>query len=156
MTEDLRGRIQAGLKQAMKDKDSARLSTLRLIGAAIKDKDIEARAQGGEDAQVGEDAVLGILARMVKQRQESAKAYEEGGRIDLAEAERQEIGIIEDFLPQPLSDEESAAAVDAAISEVGATGIRDMGKVMGALKARYTGQLDFGAVGPMVKARLCG
>lgn len=140
----------------MKDKDSARLSTLRLIGAAIKDKDIEARAQGGEDAQVGEAEVLGILARMVKQRQESAKAYEEGGRIDLAEAERGEIGIIEDFLPQPLSDEESAAAVDAAIAEVGATGIRDMGKVMGALKARYTGQLDFGAVSPMVKARLCG
>lgn len=156
MTQDLRGRIQAGLKQAMKDKDTARLSTLRLIGAAIKDKDIDARAQGGEDAQVGDDAVLGILARMVKQRQESAKAYEEGGRIDLAEAERQEITIIEDFLPQPLSDEQSAAAVDAAIAEVGATGIRDMGKVMGALKAQYTGRLDFGAVGPMVKARLCG
>ncbi|MEL7100648.1 MAG: GatB/YqeY domain-containing protein [Pseudomonadota bacterium] len=156
MSETLRGRIQAGLKQAMKDKDSVRLSTLRLIGAAIKDKDIEARAKDGEEAQVGEAEVLGILARMVKQRQESAKAYEEGGRIDLAEAERGEIVIIEDFLPQPLSEEESAAAVDAAIADVGATGIRDMGKVMGALKSRYTGQLDFGAVGPMVKERLCG
>lgn len=139
----------------MKDKDSTRLSTLRLIGAAIKDKDIEARATGGEDAQVGDAEVLSILARMVKQRQESAKAYEEGGRIDLAETERAEIAIIEDFLPQPLSEEESKAAVDAAIADTGATGIRDMGKVMGELKARYTGQLDFGAVGPMVKARLC-
>jgi len=156
VSQELRGQIQASLKQAMKDKDSARVSTLRLSGAAIKDKDIEARAKAGEEAQVGEDAVLGILARMVKQRQESAKAYEEGGRIDLAEAERQEVEIIEDFLPQPLSDAESVAAVDAAIAEVGATGIRDMGKVMGALKARYTGQLDFGAVGPMVKDRLCG
>lgn len=155
LTQDLRGQISAALKQAMKDRAAARLSTLRLIGAAIKDKDIEARAASGEDAQVGDDEVLAILSRMVKQRQESAKAYEEGGRIDLAESERSEIEIIGEFLPQPLSDAESKAAVDAAIADVGATGIRDMGKVMGALKAQYTGRLDFGAVGPMVKERLC-
>ncbi|MEM8577781.1 MAG: GatB/YqeY domain-containing protein [Pseudomonadota bacterium] len=155
VTQDLRGRITAAQKQAMIDKAKARLSTLRLIGAAIKDKDIEARAASGEEAQVGDAEVLGILSRMVKQRQESAKAYEEGGRIDLAEAERSEIEIIEEFLPQPLSEAETEAAVAGAIADVGATGIRDMGKVMGALKAQYTGRLDFGAVGPMVKARLC-
>ena len=150
-----RDTITVALKEAMKAKDAARLSTLRLINAAIKDRDIAARAEGNSNG-VGEDDVLAILGKMVKQRQESAKAYEEGGRIDLAEAEREEITVIEDFLPQPLSEAESEAAVDAAIAAVGATGIRDMGKVMGALKARYTGQLDFGAVGPMVKSRLCG
>ena len=92
---------------------------------------------------------------MTKQRQESARAYEEGGRLDLAERERGEIEIIEEFLPRQLSDEEVAAAVDEAISESGADSIRDMGKVMGALKSKYTGQMDFGQVGPMVKDRLC-
>jgi uncharacterized protein YqeY len=91
---------------------------------------------------------------MVKQRQESARAYEEGGRLELAEKEREEIAIIEQFLPRQLSEEEVTAAIDAAIAETGAEGLRDMGRVMGALKARYTGQMDFGAVGPAVKARL--
>lgn len=151
---ELRARITSALKQAMKDKDTARLSTLRLINAAIKDKDIDARASG-EDEGVGDAQVLAILGKMTKQRGESAKAYEEGGRLDLAERERNEIAVIEEFLPQQLSDEEAAAAVEAAIEEVGAEGIRDMGKVMGVLKTRYTGQMDFGAVGPMVKDRLC-
>ena len=151
---ELRARIGSALKQAMKEKDAARLSTLRLINAAIKDKDIDARADG-EDEGVGDAQVLAILGKMVKQRGESAKVYEEGGRLDLAERERSEIAIIEDFLPQKMSDDEAAKAVDAAINEVGADSIRDMGKVMGMLKTRYTGQMDFGAVGPMVKERLC-
>ena len=152
---DLRSRITAALKQAMKDKDAARLSTLRLINAAIKDKDIDARAAGRDDG-VDDGEVLGILGKMVKQRAESARTYEEGGRLDLAEREQNEIKVIEEFLPQKLDDAAAAKAVDEAISEVGADGIRDMGKVMGVLKSKYTGQMDFGAVGPMVKERLCG
>ena len=151
---ELRTRITSALKQAMKEKDVARLSTLRLINAAIKDKDIDARA-GGADDGVGEAEVLSILGKMTKQRGESAKAYEEGGRLDLAERERSEIEVIEEFLPQQLSKDESAKAVDAAIDEVGAESIRDMGAVMGVLKSKYTGQMDFGSVGPMVKNRLC-
>ncbi|WP_299614552.1 GatB/YqeY domain-containing protein [uncultured Tateyamaria sp.] len=151
---DLRTKISAALKQAMKDKDADRLSTLRLINAAIKDKDIDARAAGQDDG-VGEDEVLAILGKMVKQRRESAKTYEEGGRLDLAERELFEITVIEEYLPQKLDADASAQAVDAAIAEVGADSIRDMGKVMGVLKSKYTGQMDFGAVGPMVKERLC-
>ena len=150
---DMRERIGAALKDAMKSKDAARLSTLRLINAAIKDKDIALRGEGG-DATVGDAEVLAILGRMVKQRQESARAYEEGGRLELAEKELAEIKVIEDFLPRQLSADEVGGAIDAAIADVGATSIRDMGKVMGALKAKYTGQMDFGAVGPMVKDRL--
>lgn len=150
---DMRARISTALKQAMKDKAADRLSTLRLINAAFKDKDIDARTGGAEDG-VADDVLLGILSRMVKQRQESARAYEEGGRLDLAERERSEVAIIEEFLPQQLDADQSAAAVDAAIAEVGASSIRDMGKVMGVLKAKYTGQMDFGAVGPLVKDRL--
>jgi uncharacterized protein YqeY len=151
---DLRTQIMAALKQAMKDKAANRLSTLRLISAAIKDKDIDARAAGDDDG-VGEAEVLAILGKMAKQRMESARAYEEGNRLDLAEREREEIAIIEEFLPRQLTAEESAAAVDAAVAEVGADSIRDMGKVMVILKGKYTGQMDFGAVGPMVKDRLC-
>lgn len=151
---DLRTQIQAALKQAMKDKAVNRLSTLRLINAAIKDKDIDARA-AGEDEGVGEAEVLMILGKMSKQRHESARAYEEGNRLDLAEREREEILVIEEFLPRQLNKAESAAAVDAAVAEVGATSIRDMGKVMGILKGKYMGQMDFGSVGPIVKDRLC-
>ncbi|MDG1102924.1 MAG: GatB/YqeY domain-containing protein [Ascidiaceihabitans sp.] len=151
---DLRTQILAALKQAMKDKAANRLSTLRLINAAIKDKDIDARA-AGEDEGVGEAEVLMILGKMSKQRLESARAYEEGNRLDLAEREREEILVIEEFLPRQLNEAESAAAVDAAVAEVGATSIRDMGKVMGILKGKYMGQMDFGSVGPIVKNRLC-
>jgi uncharacterized protein YqeY len=150
---DLRARIGAGLKEAMREKDAARLSTLRLINAAIKDQDIAARGDGKPEG-VDDAAVLAILGKMVKQRHESARAYEEGGRLELAEKERAEIGIIEGFLPRQLDDDEVAAAIDAAIAETGAAGLRDMGRVMAALKAKYTGQMDFGAVGPMVKTRL--
>ncbi len=152
---ELRSRVYEAVKEAMKDRATLRLSTLRLISAAIKDKDIEARGEGHEDG-VGDAEVLAILGKMVKQRQESARIYEEGGRIDLAEREMSEIKVIEEFLPRQLSDDEVANALDAAISETGADSIRDMGKVMGALKSKYTGQMDFGSVGPMVKSRLCG
>ena len=152
----LRERISDALKSAMRDKDAARLSTLRLINAAIKDRDIAKRGEGGDgaDSGVGEAEILQILGKMVKQRQESARAYEEGGRLELAESERSEIEVIEEFLPRQLGDDETEAAIDAAIAETGASSIRDMGKVIGTLKGRYTGQMDFGRVGPMVKARL--
>ena len=149
----LRSRITDALKQAMKDKAADRLSTLRLINAAIKDKDIDSRANGSDDG-ASEAEVLAILGKMSKQRMESARAYEEGGRLDLAERERQEIEVIEEFLPRQLSAAEVDAAVDAAIAEVGASTIRDMGKVIGLLKSKYAGQMDFGAVGPRVKDRL--
>ena len=150
---DLRERVNTALKQAMKDKATARLSTLRLISAAIKDRDIAVRGDGN-DAVVGDAEVLAILGKMVKQRQESARAYEEGGRLDLAEREREEIGIIQEFLPRQLDDKQVRAAVQAAVASTGAASIRDMGKVMAELKGRYTGQMDFGAVGPMVKDAL--
>lgn len=150
---DMRSRVNDALKTAMKNKDAERLTTLRLINAAIKDQDIALRGKS-EETQVSDADVLAILGKMVKQRQESARAYEEGGRLELAEKERGEILVIEDFLPKQLSDDEADAAVAAAITEVGAESIRDMGKVMGALKAKYTGQMDFGKVGPMVKAKL--
>lgn len=149
----LRTKISDALKQAMRDKATDRLSTLRLINAAIKDKDIDARA-GGQDDGVPESEVLAILGKMSKQRMESARAYEEGGRLDLAEREQAEIKIIEEFLPRQLSEKEVGVAVDKAIADIGAESIRDMGKVIGALKAQFTGQMDFGKVGPMVKDRL--
>lgn len=149
----LRARVNAALKDAMKAKEADKLATLRLINAAIKDRDIEARGEGKEEG-VGDDAVLAILGKMVKQRQESAKIYEEGGRLELAQEELEEIKIIEEFLPRQLSDAETEAAIDAAIAEVGAESIRDMGKVMGVLKGKYTGQMDFGKTGPMVKDKL--
>ncbi|MDO6722459.1 GatB/YqeY domain-containing protein [Celeribacter halophilus] len=150
---DMRSRLNAALKTAMKEKDSERLTTLRLINAAIKDREIASRGEG-EEVVVSDDDVLGILGKMVKQRQESAKAFEEGARLELAEKERAEIAVIEEFLPRQLNEEEVAKAVEEAISETGAESIRDMGKVMGVLKAKYTGQMDFGAVGPLVKAKL--
>lgn len=150
---NMRTRLNEALKTAMKERDATRLSTLRLIMAAIKDRDIAKRAES-ENTEVSDDEILAILGKMVKQRQESARVYEEGGRLELAEKEREEVGIIEEFLPRPLSEDEVAAAVDAAVKEVGATTIRDMGRVMGDLKRKYTGQMDFSTVGAMVKARL--
>ena len=150
---DMRERVNVALKQAMRDKAVDRLSTLRLINAAIKDRDIAARGEGNDDG-VSDAEVLAILGKMVKQRHESARAYDEGGRIDLAERERAEVTVLEEFLPRQLSQDEVAAAVDAAITKLSASSIRDMGKVMGELKGRYTGQMDFGVVGPMIKDRL--
>ena len=153
MPMDLRERIGTSLKEAMREKDATRLGTLRLINAAIKDQDIAARGDGRGE-RVDDQAVLAILGKMVKQRQESAHAYEEGGRLELAEREREEMAVIEQFLPRQLNDREVAAAIDAAIAETGATGLRDMGRVMSRLKSKHAGQMDFGAVGAEVKARL--
>lgn len=150
---ELRQQVSAALKQAMKDKQGARLATLRLITAAIKDQDI-ARRGADSEGDLSDADIRAILARMIKQRQESVRAYEEGGRLDLAERETREIAVISEFLPRQLKDAEVAAAVDKAIAETGASSIRDMGKVMGLLKERFAGQMDFGAVGPMVKDRL--
>ncbi|MEL7256013.1 MAG: GatB/YqeY domain-containing protein [Pseudomonadota bacterium] len=149
----LTDRINDALKRAMKDKDKLRLGTLRLINAVIKDKGIERRGEG-LPAEMSDDEILALLGKMTKQRQESLRAYEEGGRVDLAEREKQEISIIAEFLPRQLTEDEVAEAIEAAISASGATSIRDMGKVMGQLKADYTGQMDFGAVGPKVKEKL--
>jgi uncharacterized protein len=151
---DLRERINAALKTAMKERQAERLSTLRLINAAIKDRDIAARTAEDSPDGVTDDEVRQILGRMVKQRQESVRAYEEGGRLELAETERAEMAVIEEFLPRQLSGDEIEKAVDDALFSTGATSIRDMGKVIGVLKSRYAGQMDFGVVGPKVKARL--
>ncbi len=151
---DTRTRVNQALKQAMKDKEAGRLATLRLINAAIKDREIAARG-AGEDTLIGDVDVLAIMGKMTKQRKESARAYEEGGRLDLAERELDEISIIEEFLPKQLNDDEVAAAIREAVGATGAESIRDMGKVMGALKEKYTGQMDFGKVGGMVKTALC-
>ncbi|CAN1565612.1 COG1610 Uncharacterized conserved protein [Paracoccaceae bacterium] len=149
----LRDRLQSDLKEAMKAKAVDRLSTLRLINAAIKDREIAIRGQA-DAGEVGEPEILQIMGKMVKQRQESARAYEEGGRLELAEKELAEIGVIQEFLPRQMSTDEIEAAILAAVTETGAASIRDCGKVMAALKGRYTGQMDFGAVGGLVKARL--
>ena len=148
---DLRETINAAMKDAMRARDQARLSTIRLITSAFKDREIELR---GSDASLDGAAMLQVLGKMVKQRQESAKVYAEGGRPELAAKEQAEIAVIEEFLPRQLAPDEVAAAIDAAVAETGAASIKDMGRVMAALKARYTGQMDFGAAGPMVKARL--
>lgn len=149
----LRDRLQAAMKDAMRSKETERLSTVRLINAAIKDRDIAQRGEGGEGL-VSDDNITAILSKMVKQRQESARVYEEGGRLELAEKELSEITVIEEFLPRQLGATEVDAAISAAIAEAGAASIRDMGKVMAVLKAKYTGQMDFGAVGPRVKEQL--
>lgn len=150
---DLRTRVNNSLKEAMKALDVDRRSTLRLINAAIKDRDIALRGQG-TDQTVDDGEVLRILGKMVKQRHESARAYEEGGRLELAEKERAEILVIEGFLPRQLNADETEAAIQAAVAEVGATSIRDMGKVMAVLKGKFTGQMDFSAVGAKIKGLL--
>ena len=149
----MRNEINAAVKTAMKEKDSIRLGTLRLINAAIKDRDIAVRADGNQDG-VDDGEILGILAKMIKQRTESASTYDEAGRLDLAEQERAEIKVIQEFLPKQLSEDETRAAVEKTIANTGAESIRDMGKVMGALKGAYAGQMDFGKAGGIVKELL--
>lgn len=146
-------RFNEALKVALKSQDKVRISTLRLINAAIKDRDIADRTDNG-GAGVSEDVVLEILAKMIKQRRESLSAYEEAGRLDLADQERSEIVIIQEFMPRQLEDDEIIAAVDAALAEVRAETLKDMGKVMGLLKQQYTGQMDFGKAGARVKEKL--
>ena len=150
----MRNRISDSLKQAMRDKNDRRIATLRLVNAAITDRDIALRGKGKDRAD--DEEVLDILTKMVKQREESSKIYREGNRPELEQQELEEIEIIREFLPKQLSDEEAEAAVDSAIEETGAESLRDMGKVMGILKERHRGQLDMGKIGPMVKGRLGG
>ena len=149
----MRERITSAMKAAMKEKDATRLSTLRLISAAIKDRDIALRGEGREDG-VSDAEIMAILSKMIRQRQESAATYEQAGRLELAEKERAEIGVIEEFLPRQLSEGEIEQAVARAIAETGAASIRDMGRVMGALKEKYAGRMDFARAGAAVKKAL--
>ena len=149
----LRTRLNEALKQAMLAKNQRAVSTVRLILAALKDRDIAARPRGVTDG-IDEAEILSMLQTMIKQRGESIKLYEQGGRLELAEQEREEIAVIEGFLPKQMSDEEVAAAVKAVVEEIGATCIKDMGKVMAELKARYAGQMDFAKVSGTVKQQL--
>ena len=149
----LRERINDSVKDAMKAKDQKRLGTLRLINAAIKDRDIAARTADSRDLS-SDDDVLGLLAKMIKQREDSITAYDAGNRPELAQNEKDEIAIIREFMPKQMSAEESQAAITAVIGEVGATSIKDMGKVMNALKERYAGQMDFGKASGTVKTLL--
>ena len=150
-------RLQAEIKDAMRARAAERLSGLRLISGAIKDREIALRGEAGrgEAGPAMTDAdILAVLGKMVKQRQESVRMYLEGGRQDLAQKERNEITVIEEFLPAQLTPAEVEAAIAAAVTETGATAIKDMGRVMAVLKSKYTGQMDFGSVGALIKSRL--
>jgi len=148
----MRETITAALKAATKAQDKRRISTLRLVSAAIKDRDIAARTAGKGEATEAE--LLELFAKMIKQREESEKIYADAGRADLAKQESEEIEIIREFLPKQLSDKEMEKAIASAIAESNATGVKDMGKVMAALKARYAGQMDFAKASALVKAKL--
>ena len=149
----LREQFNDSLKEAMKSKDQRRVSTLRLVLAAVKDRDIAGRTEESK-AGVADDEILAVLAKMIKQSEESAETYKGAGRTDLEDIERAEIAIIREFQPRQLSDAEIQTAVAKAIADSGAGSIKDMGKVIGALKAAYTGQMDFAKSGAAVKAAL--
>jgi uncharacterized protein YqeY len=149
----LRNAIPEAMRTALKDQDKRTLSTMRLIMAALKDRDIAARGKGNTEG-IGDDEILQMLQTMVKQRRDSIEMYEKGGRLELAEQEAEEITIIERFLPQQLGDAEVGAAVDQVIADVGAGSLKDMGYVMGALREKYAGQMDFGKASALVKEKL--
>ena len=150
----LRDEINNALKGAMKARDERRVSTLRLVNSALKNADIEARGQN--KGPLGDDELLALLAKMIKQRQESIDLYEKGGRAELAQQERDEIAIIAAYLPKQMSDAAVRTAIAQAIADTNASSMKDMGKVIAALKARYAGQMDFGKVSPLVKELLQG
>jgi len=150
----LRDKINDCVKAAMKAQDKLRVSTLRLVNAAIKNADIEAERTG--KAAPSDEDVLALLAKMIKQRQESVALYNHGGRKELADQERAEIEIIKAFLPQQLSEADAKEAIAVAIKETGAAGMKDMGRVMAVLKERHAGRMDFGMASGMVKALLAG
>jgi uncharacterized protein len=150
----LRDDMNAALKDAMKAGDARRVSTLRLVNAVFKNADIEARGQG--KGPVGEEDMLGLLQKMIKQRNESVELYDKGGRAELAQQEREEIAIISSYLPRQMSEDEVTAAIAAAITDTGAAGMKDMGKVVGALKAKFAGKMDFAKASGLVKAMLTG
>jgi uncharacterized protein YqeY len=149
----MREQFTKELKEAMKAGEKRRVDTIRMINAALKDRDIEARGHG---KTVSDEEILALLQKLVKSRQESAEIYEKAGRTDLATQEREEIAVIQGFLPQPLGEAEVEAAIAAAIAETGAASIKDMGKVMAALKAGHAASLDLAKAGPLVRARLGG
>lgn len=146
-------RIATALKEAMKAQDATRVGTLRLVMAALKDREIADRGEDGP-ARPDEEALIAVLSKMLRQREESARTYEEAGRLDLAAREQAEMAVLREFLPRPMSEEEMRAAVAEAVAETDAQSLRDMGRVMGALKARYQGRMDFGKAGAAVKAAL--
>lgn len=148
----MRDRINEALKVATKARQPLRMSTLRLIKAAIKDRDIDARGEGRE--AVTDPEILSIMLKMVRQREESAAIYAGASRMDLADKEREEIGIIQEFLPSPMTDAEVGAAIEAAIAETKAEGLRDMGKVVNALRQKFPGRIDLGQASKQVKAKL--
>ena len=147
----MRETITAALKHATKAQDKRRISTLRLMNSAIKDKDINSRTEGHDSALTPDAGLNDLFAKMVKQRQESIAVYEQGGRPDLAQQEREEIDIIQSYMPKQLLDEEARAAVAAVVKAMGAASIKDMGKVMAELKAKYAGQMDMAKAGGIVK-----
>jgi uncharacterized protein len=148
----MRDRFTAEMKEALKAGDKRKLATVRLIQAALKDKDIEARGAG--KGQSTDDEILALLQKMIKQRQESLAIYEQNNRPELAQAEREEAEIIASFLPRQLDEAETRAAIEAAIAETGAASMRDMGKVVAALRGRYAGRMDFGRASGLVKEML--
>lgn len=148
----MRDKLSEALKEAMKAKDTRRLSTVRLVQTAIKDRDIANRGAGKDP--VSDDDILQILQKMVKQREESAKIYEDAGRVELAAQEREEVTVIKSFMPEQISDEQAAELIKAAVAESGAQGLRDMGKVMAILKEKYPGQMDFAKASGVVKELL--
>ena len=148
----LRDDINNALKDAMKARDEIRVSTLRLVNSTLKNADIEARGQG--KPALSDDDVLGVLQKMIKQRQEAVELYDKGGRAELANQEREEIAVISAYLPKQMSEDDVKQAISAVIAETGAAGIKDMGKVIGALKAKYAGQMDFAKASGLVKAAL--
>ena len=149
----LRTRLNDALKSAMKAKDGLAVSTLRLTLAALKDRDIAARTKGDTNG-IGEDDILGLLGTMIKQRREAIAHYEQGGRPELAKREAEEIDVIEGFLPKQLSEEEIQSVVKEMIAEVGAGGLKEMGRVMAALRERYSGRMDFAKASAIVKRQL--
>lgn len=151
----IREQLPETLKIALKDKDARAVSTLRLIMAALKDRDIAARGKDNSEG-IGDDEILQMLQTMVKQRRDSIVMYEKGGRLELAEQEAEEILIIERFLPEQLNVSATESAVEKTIRDLGATGLKDMGAVMGALRDNYAGQMDFGRASAIVKALLSG
>lgn len=151
----MREHILQALKEATKAQDKRRMSTLRLVQAAIKDRDIAQRT-AGRDEGVSDAEILDILAKMIKQRHESATMYEQAGRLELAQQEQEEIAIIEGFLPKQLDETEVQAVCEACLAELDAKGLKDMGRVMSELKKRYAGQMDFGKAGGFVKSKLSG
>ena len=150
----LREQITSDMKEAMKSGDKRRTATLRLMNAAIKDKDINSRTEGHESALTGDSGIMELFIKMVKQRQDSIAAFEQGARPELAQAEREEIAIIQHYMPKQMNDDEAKAAVASIISTLGATSVKDMGKVMAELKAKYAGQMDMAKAGSIVKALL--